>query len=395
MGTSTKDLILGTNENDNNGGSAAATPQLPAEAAQTQPADNTPAPVLTGRAARGYEGASEEQIPAAQTQPADNNAPQTAAPMYGADTKPVKKSWAEMYREMMKGSGDEKLTEEERKKKKRELIITSVGDAISALANLYFTGKGALNSYTGKNTSTQQARDRWDKIAKERESKRKEYYDGLFRAQQYDDAKEAADKAEERQAALDKQKAEKEANEQRRKDDIAAAQTELLKARAAGETSKAAYYDAYANARLMGASSEAALNAAKAAAANAKAAKDRASANSINNGGTASGGGRGGKKTYTVYNDQTGEYETFNNESERNKRASELGYDLTPDPVSTSSGYDANTHQKVVTRTQSRSTPAKLGEQERERKQQRNSGKGAGKGAGKGNGKPDFRGFHL
>ena len=394
MGTSTKDLILGTNENDNNGGSAAATPQLPAEAAQTPPADNTPAPALTGRAARGYEGAGEEQIPAAQTPPADNNAPQPAAPMYGADTKPVKKTWAEMFKEMMKsGWDDENLTDEEKKKKKRELIITSVGDAISALSNLYFTGKGALNSYTGKNTATQQARDRWDKIAKERESKRKEYYDGLFRAQQYDDAKEAADKAAERQAALDKQKAEKEANEQRRKDDIAAAQTELLKARAAGETSKAAYYDAYANARLMGASSEAALNAAKAAAAYAKAAKDTASANSINNGGTASGGGRGGKKTYTVYNDQTGEYETFNNESERNKRASELGYDLTPDPVSTSSGYDADTHQKVVTRTQSRSTPAKLGEQERKRKQQRNGGKGAGK--GKGNGKPDFSGFHL
>ena len=96
-----------------------------------------------------------------------------------------------------------------------------------------------------------------------------------------------------------------------------------------------------------------------------------------------------------MYNDQTGKYETFTNEKERNKRASELGYDLTPDPVSTSSGYDANTRQKVVTRTQSRSTSDKLGEQERKRKQQRNGGKGAGKGNGKGNGKPDFSGFHL
>lgn len=349
MGTSTKDLILGTNENDNNGGSAAATPQLPAEAAQTPPADNTPAPVLTGRAARGYEGAGEEQIPAAQTPPADNNAPQPAAPMYGADTKPVKKSWAEMYREMMKsGWDDENLTDEERKKKKRELIITSVGDAISALSNLYFTGKGALNSYTGKNTSTQQARDRWDKIAKERESKRKEYYDGLFKAQQYDDAKEAADKAEERQAALDKQKAEKEANEQRRKDDIAAAQTELLKARAAGETSKAAYYDAYANARLMGASSEAALNAAKAAAANAKAAKDRASANSINNGGTASGN----KGEFYAW-DSNGNKHTFRTKSAADTFAKQQGtYQEVVETTETETDSDMSGHSSRNTRKQ-------------------------------------------
>lgn len=77
--------------------------------------------------------------------------------------------------------------EKERKKKKREAIFAAIGDGVSALANLYYTSQGALNSYDPKNSMSAKFQKRWDKIKKEREGKNKEYYQGYMRARMADD----------------------------------------------------------------------------------------------------------------------------------------------------------------------------------------------------------------
>ena len=78
--------------------------------------------------------------------------------------------------------------EKERKKKKREAIFAAISDGVSALANLYFTSQGALNSYDPKNSMSSKVKKRWDDLEKEREGKNKEYYQGYMRARMADDA---------------------------------------------------------------------------------------------------------------------------------------------------------------------------------------------------------------
>lgn len=58
--------------------------------------------------------------------------------------------------------------EAERKREKRQKIIAAVGDGLSALANLYFTTKGAPNAFDGTNTMSAKAKERWDKIKAQR-----------------------------------------------------------------------------------------------------------------------------------------------------------------------------------------------------------------------------------
>lgn len=119
---------------------------------------------------------------------------------------------------------DEQL-EKERKKEKRQKIFAAIGDGISALSNLYFTSKGAPNMYDGNNTQSEAVSNYWQKIRKDREENRRRYLDGYIKARQMDDA-----------YAINKQNAdaneEYKRSEAKRKQDLAAAQNEVLKARA-------------------------------------------------------------------------------------------------------------------------------------------------------------------
>ena len=78
--------------------------------------------------------------------------------------------------------------EKERKKQKREQIFAAIGDGISALSNLYFTTQYAPNMYSGKNTASQRTKERWDKLAADRNANMTAYINGLMRARQADDA---------------------------------------------------------------------------------------------------------------------------------------------------------------------------------------------------------------
>ena len=81
-------------------------------------------------------------------------------------------------------------TPEQRMKREKQertnKIIAGVGDMISAIANMYYTTKGAPNSYDSKEGMTPKMQARYDQLQKEREAREKDYLSGLQRARQLD-----------------------------------------------------------------------------------------------------------------------------------------------------------------------------------------------------------------
>lgn len=94
--------------------------------------------------------------------------------------------------------------EKEKQKQKRNQIFAAIGDGISALSNLFFTTQYAPNMYTGKNTMSERTKIRYDKLMKDREEKRKEYYGGLLKAKMADAEEAHRERSWQRQLGLDK-----------------------------------------------------------------------------------------------------------------------------------------------------------------------------------------------
>lgn len=80
--------------------------------------------------------------------------------------------------------------EKERRRRKREAIFSAIGDGISAMANLYFTSKGAPSSYDPRASLSGQARRRWDMIDAERAKRKSEWTEGYMRAKKADEESE-------------------------------------------------------------------------------------------------------------------------------------------------------------------------------------------------------------
>lgn len=141
--------------------------------------------------------------------------------------QPKRMSYEDMFKQLnpYQPPTQEEL-EKERKKQKREQIFAAIGDGISALSNLYFTTQYAPNMYTGTNTASQRTKERWDKLAADRNANMKAYIDGLMKARQADDAYNDNEREWERQLGLDKIKQERdkaadaraEAEEERKKE---------------------------------------------------------------------------------------------------------------------------------------------------------------------------------
>lgn len=133
------------------------------------------------------------------------------------------------------------------KREKREARLAAVGDGISALSNLFFTAKGAPNSYDPSQGMSAKARERWDRLRQEREAKRRAYYEGYVRARSMDEANRRDDRnwrhslereriADERyeiKAAQDKAMAD--LNEQLRRHQITAAEHKAEQERIASQ----------------------------------------------------------------------------------------------------------------------------------------------------------------
>ncbi len=188
-------------------------------------------------------------------------------------------------------------TPEERKREKREKMFAAIGDGISALSNLYFTTKGAPNMYSPRETQGSKVASYWEKIRQDREAARRRYVDGYMKASQADSL------AAIRKQNAAAQQAAKEA-EAKRKDDLASAQGEVFKARAAKDAAATAlsektleYMNSYGwPLKQAKAQAEIDLLKARTDQSEASAAKQRASA------GGKSGSGKSGGKYYGTFN---------------------------------------------------------------------------------------------
>lgn len=116
-------------------------------------------------------------------------------------------------------------------------VYAALGDGIASLANLYYTTRYAPNAYDPTQGLTARAKERYDRLQKERENTIEE------RLQMYDRLGTMADELDDieikKQTA--KANADYKASEAKRKADLAAAQQEVLKARAAKDSAATAY----------------------------------------------------------------------------------------------------------------------------------------------------------
>ena len=163
--------------------------------------------ILLGNPGEGKGRGQEQQTAARQTpqqQPAPQLAEQGAAPgetkadteerlaaeakNIHADAQPVM-SYQKLYGLLNPQPTQEEL-EKRRKKEKREKLFASIGDglhALSSIANLYYTAKGAPDMYKPKESLSDKERDRWERLHKEFDAKGKEYAAGMERARRLDD----------------------------------------------------------------------------------------------------------------------------------------------------------------------------------------------------------------
>lgn len=127
-------------------------------------------------------------LPTAQPTPAGAEAPEA--------TQPKKMSYVEMFRQMSpyKPPTAEEL-ENARKKEKRDKVFAAIGDGIAALSNLYFTTKGAPNAFDPRNSLSAKARERWDKLNKEREENARYYMQEAMKTQALDDDRDDKDRS--------------------------------------------------------------------------------------------------------------------------------------------------------------------------------------------------------
>lgn len=127
-------------------------------------------------------------LPTAQPTPAGAEAPE--AP------QPKKMSYFDMFQRMSpyKPPTAEEL-ENARKKEKRDKVFAAIGDGIAALSNLYFTTKGAPNAFDPRNSLSAKARERWEKLNKEREENARYYMQEAMKAQALDDDRDDKDRS--------------------------------------------------------------------------------------------------------------------------------------------------------------------------------------------------------
>ena len=114
-------------------------------------------------------------------------------------------SYVEMFQKMSpyKPPTEEEL-EKERKKEKRDKIFAAIGDGIAALSNLFSTTHGAPNAYDPNNSLSAKAKERWDKLKKERDENGRYYTAAYMQAMKNDEEGARDDRNWRRQLQRDK-----------------------------------------------------------------------------------------------------------------------------------------------------------------------------------------------
>lgn len=198
--TSTKEQILGTpKENTQSTVSEVAAPptKTPVPNGGTAPTgnDGNEKQVNDGSAVVGAPATVPGGAVTPPSSPANAN-DGTAGSEAPEATQPKKMSYVEMFRQMSpyKPPTAEEL-ENARKKEKRDKVFAAIGDGIAALSNLYFTTKGAPNAFDPRNSLSAKARERWDKLNKEREENARYYMQEAMKAQALDDDRDDKDRS--------------------------------------------------------------------------------------------------------------------------------------------------------------------------------------------------------
>lgn len=89
------------------------------------------------------------------------------------------------YVDMLNAFYTPETAEEKAKRERKEKwdkTAAAIGDGISALANLYYTTKGAPNSYDGKNSMSERTRQLYDKLDKDRKENERWYLNHYMNA---------------------------------------------------------------------------------------------------------------------------------------------------------------------------------------------------------------------
>lgn len=268
------------------------------------------------------------------------------------DSTPKKLSYKEMYQALnpYKPPTAEEL-EKQRKKEKRQKIFAALGDGISALANLYFTTKGAPNMYNPNNSQQDVVKDRWDKLKQERDQHLKEYTEGLMKAQALDDENDDNERKWQRLLKIDKANADKAKADQERKDALADAQRGKYEAAARKDDAMTAYYKAKEDALNEGLPIDLALKKAQKAKEDAIADKNRRQGTSswVSGKGGKGGGSGSGSKEFVAY-DEKGNEQRFKTAKAAEQYARQHGTWKVDTSTSTSSVQQGR-RTKVTTTT--------------------------------------------
>lgn len=94
-------------------------------------------------------------------------------------------TYAEMFEKLNPKPDPERLKEDAKRARTRN-VIAALGDGISALANLYYTTKGAPNMLDGKNTLSEKTQARYDKLIQDYKDNLEKYRQGRLKAEQLD-----------------------------------------------------------------------------------------------------------------------------------------------------------------------------------------------------------------
>jgi hypothetical protein len=107
-----------------------------------------------------------------------------------------RKTLTEMYDELNASKMPTQAElEDEQKRRRRNALLSAVGDGISALANVYFTSKGAPEvKYDRSASLSARNKARWDKMDQERDANMKAYAVGRMQAEEKDRQQEISDK---------------------------------------------------------------------------------------------------------------------------------------------------------------------------------------------------------
>ena len=153
--------------------------------------------------------------------------------------EPKVSTYADMYK-AMHPELDEEAKAKREKQLKTQKKVAAIGDAISALANMHYTGKSGVNAYDPSATLSGKAKENYDKFLADVKTYEDAHKAGLLRAAELDKAKKEADRKE---AKADK-RAEVEAGYKKREEDREVAESE---AKIKTEEAHQRYYDAYAD----------------------------------------------------------------------------------------------------------------------------------------------------